>query len=268
MKLVTSVDDIRGIVDQMRSLKRPVTLGFTGVPPDDIMDTARSVSSWIIDLDMPVDGHDLSVAEDIMPKISCATLRTIAANCLLYKNIDWIIMSAGYDKCDGGRFLGMRIGEMLDIPVVLTDNRSMYRHGNPICESGLPLREKMQAIVDMIASGDDSKKYDYCEPQFGFWGVPPNDFSVLDLFPSNTHIFGWARCMENRTPANFELEEYVNPDLPTVFFAQAFCAKNILAYDLAEKHNGLYVEVDSRVDRSIKAKIEAFLWMHGRKSDQ
>ncbi len=264
MQLITSVDELRPVIDKIRKLKKTVTLGFTGVPPDDILREAISISDRVIDLDMPVEGHDLGVAETLMPKISCATLRTIAVNSLLYKDLDWIIMSAGYDKCDGGRFLAIQLQNLLSIPVVLTENLSLERQGNPVCESGLPLLQKMQCIVDGLIDPDvipsDIK---HVPPAFGFWGVPPNDFSVLELFPDNTHIFGWARCIENRTPADVDLEEFINPDLPTVFFAQAFCPKNIIAYSLAQKYNGLYVEVDSRVDRSIKAKIEAYLCLHG-----
>ncbi len=264
MRLITSLDELNPVINRMRALKKPLTLGFTGVPPEPILREAIAVSSKVVDLDMPA-GHDISVAETIIPKISCATLRTIASNALLYKDLDWIILSAGYDKCDGGRFLGMQLQKVLSIPVLLTENRSLERRGNPICESGLPLLEKMERIVNGLISDTLSGDIKKTDPAFGFWGVPPNDFSVLELFPDNTHIFGWARCMENRTPSDTELEELVDPAIPTIFFAQAFCPKNILAYRLASQYNGLYVEVDSRVDHSIKAKIEAFLWIHGKK---
>ncbi len=51
----------------------------------------------------------------------------------------------------------------------------------------------------------------------------------------------------------------VEKDLPTVFFAQTFCAKNQLAKYLANKHNGLYIDIDGTPTNSIKAKIEAFI---------
>ena len=52
---------------------------------------------------------------------------------------------------------------------------------------------------------------------------------------------------------------YVNPDIPTVFYAQAFCAKSQLAKYLADKYNGLYIDIDDYATTSVKAKIEAFL---------
>ena len=52
---------------------------------------------------------------------------------------------------------------------------------------------------------------------------------------------------------------YVNKDVPTVFYAQAFCAKCQLAKYLADKYNGLYIDIDDFATNSVKAKIEAFL---------
>ena len=52
---------------------------------------------------------------------------------------------------------------------------------------------------------------------------------------------------------------YVETDLPTVFFAQTFCSKTALAKYLADKYNGLYIDVDAIPTNSAYAKIEAFL---------
>ena len=82
------------------------------------------------------------------------------------------------------------------------------------------------------------------------------DFS---LFPDTTHIYGWTRCVEAGTPADLDLEMYVNPNVPTVFYSQAFCSKAQLAKYLADKYNGLYIDIDDYSSTSIKAKIEAFL---------
>ena len=62
-----------------------------------------------------------------------------------------------------------------------------------------------------------------------------------------------------KNPGNIELEMLVEKDLPTVFFAQTFCAKNQLAKYLANEYNGLYIDIDGTPTNSIKAKIEAFL---------
>jgi len=51
----------------------------------------------------------------------------------------------------------------------------------------------------------------------------------------------------------------VDPDVPTVFYAQAFCAKNSLAKYLAEKYDGLYLSVHGRLTNADIAKVEAFI---------
>lgn len=51
----------------------------------------------------------------------------------------------------------------------------------------------------------------------------------------------------------------MDKNIPTVFFAQTFCAKMQLAKYLAKKHDGLYVDVDDKASNSVKAKIEAFI---------
>ncbi len=260
MQLIKTDTEINDLIKLITKKKSPIRLGFTGVPPTNLWEKALSISDEIIDLDMPLDTTDLSLSQNLVPKICCATLRTIVANTLACKNLDWIIMSSGLDKCDGGRFIALCLQKVIDTPIILTENLNLKRQGNPICESGLPLLEKMHAITDSLIK-KQKLSLKKVMPKFGFWGVPPNDFEILRMFPDETHIFGWARCMENGTPADFELETFVNPDIPTVFFAQAFCPKNIFAYNLAKKFNGLYVEVDSKTDRSIKAKIEAFLWL-------
>lgn len=70
--------------------------------------------------------------------------------------------------------------------------------------------------------------------------------------------------MENKTPADLELEMHLNRDIPTVFFAQSFCAKTALAHHLARRHpKALYVDADVTAGGSIRAKIEAFLELSG-----
>ncbi len=140
-----------------------------------------------------------------------------------------------------------------------------------ISRAKLPLLDKITKITaGIIDSKVWEKEYSHAEipeentssnPQFtpGFWGVPPNDIEVLKLFPDTTHVYGWTRCVEAGCPANLDLEMYVNPNVPTVFYAQAFCSKSQLAKYLADKYNGLYIDIDDYASNSIKAKVEAFL---------
>jgi len=127
-----------------------------------------------------------------------------------------------------------------------------------ISTSNLPLREKFDRIMNNVI---DELPLDapQCEAKFGFWGVPPNDMEILKLFPDETHVYGWTRCVESGTPADIEEEMYVDPEVPTVFYAQAFCSKCQLAKYLADKYNGLYIDIDDYANNSVRAKIEAFL---------
>jgi len=126
------------------------------------------------------------------------------------------------------------------------------------------LLQKMSLITASVQTPGPYQALPSCTATAGFWGVPPRDFSLLDLFPDTTHIYGWARCMENKTPDNIELELHYNPDVPTVFFAQSFCAKTALARHLAGKHpHGLYLDCDVTAGNSAKAKIQAFLELSG-----
>ena len=133
----------------------------------------------------------------------------------------------------------------------------------------MPLYEKITTITadiikpiprilpHAIIPEDNTSKNSLFTP--GFWGVPPNDLEILKLFPDTTHVYGWTRCVEAGTPADLDLEMYVNPKVPTVFYAQAFCSKAQLAKYLADKYNGLYIDIDDYASNSVKAKIEAFL---------
>jgi len=52
--------------------------------------------------------------------------------------------------------------------------------------------------------------------------------------------------------------------VPTVFFAQSFCAKTALAKFLADRHPmALYLDVDFTTSSSAKAKVQAFLELSG-----
>ncbi|MBD3180642.1 hypothetical protein GF312_00015 [Candidatus Poribacteria bacterium] len=238
-------------------------IGIIGLPTQNELDNYIIEDSEVVDLDMPVDGVEyFGEIEQLAPKVYCATLRTVFTNALVLKP-EIIIADVGEGKCDGMRFIAEILKELLPkTKIITTRNTDNKPTGNPISISCLPLKEKMNRIVDSVITDVDNNLTP-CKPTAGFWGVPPRDFSILDLFPDTTHIFGWARCMENKTPDNLDIELIVNPDIPTVFFAQSFCQKTILARYLAQKYNGLFVDVDSQLDDSAEAKIIAFLTLRG-----
>jgi hypothetical protein len=234
-------------------------IGIVGVPPRALIKEHRGEKGEVVDLDMPQPGVRRDAAEAYVPRVYCATLRTVAANALSL-DLDVIVAAVGEGKCDGARFIMEQLTGLIKTPILAVRESDEKARGFPICTSDFPLREKIDRIIKGVA-GDEAPATPIrqCKPTVGFWGVPPHDFSLLDLFPDTTHVFGWTRCMENCTPADLELETAVERDLPTVFFAQAFCAKNSLARSLATKYNGLYVEVDEAMTRSAAAKVSAFL---------
>ncbi len=195
----------------------------------------------------------------IIPDASCKIIKNIFDNAFyLREQIIKILAPIGKDKCDNAFFAseilrenGFKIENFINEelkPIAKT----------PISDSSLPLREKIERITAEIIE-PHTTILTPCEARFGFWGVPPNDLSILDLFPNDTRVFGWSRCVEAKVPANLELEMFIPKDLPVIFYAQTFCAKNQLAKYLADKHNGLYVDVDGWANNSTRAKIEAFL---------
>ncbi len=233
--------------------------GIAGHPPEPELEKLRDSGYGILDLDIPRPGVPASGADPLLPRVYCAVLRTVAANALAFRPVR-IVADVGEGKCDGMRLLS---GILKDagFDVVMTRNRNMQGGGYPICVSAYPLRKKIDAITSRLATGRRLKPRP-AEALAGYWGVPPADPNLLDLFPENTHVFGWTRCLENGTPADLGLEREVNPGLPTVFYAQSFCQKNALARHLAALCNGLYIEAADRITRADRAKVEAFFEMN------
>ncbi len=236
-------------------------VGIVGVPPWETMQDYLRRGAKIIDLDEPVNGFP--VRDIYLPATFCRVLKRVVSN--IYSlheagRLDMVLATVGECKCDGMRNIALRIRATSGIPIETVKNDNMVGAGYPVCRSSLPPARKMELIVSSVfAPLPRDVIVEECEPVCGFWGVPPADFSIMSLFPDRTHIYGWTRCMENKTPADLDLECVVDPGVPTVFFAQSFCQKNALAYNLAKEHGGLFVEVDKALTRSARAKIEAFL---------
>ena len=251
-------------------MKTVTKIGFWGYPnPKQIkkLKTGYPEAEWI-DLDIDFNYPNAG----IIPEASCKIIRNIIDNAVFIKP-DLILAPIGKDKCDSGWFTS-KILQDLGFNVIQTIFEDLnHQKKINICRSNLPLREKVLIITgNIVQMGSQNTLYEQAvipakgeNPSSninytpGFWGVPPNDLSILDLFPDTTHVYGWLRCVEAGTPADIDLEMYVNPDVPTIFYAQAFCAKSQLAKYLANKYNGLYIDINDYATASIKAKIEAFL---------
>ncbi len=249
----------------LEMLQADSKVGIVGVPPLEVISALHRARVEIFDLDEPQVRADMELTAAYLPRVYCAILRTVILNAL-HLQLDVIFIDVGPGKCDCALHVSTILQDMLDIPVIRTRNQDNLAFGTPICDTKMDLLDKFKAITAGVQKTDPYKMKDYppCPATAGFWGVPPRDFSLLELFPETTHIFGWTRCMENKTPADTALEEIFNADVPTVFFAQSFCAKTALAKFLAKRHpKGLYLDVDVSCSSSTRAKIQAFLELSG-----
>jgi len=241
----------------------PRRVGIVGVPPLAVIRRLNQEGCQLLDLDEPQVRADIDLASAWLPRVYCAILRTAVLNAM-HLQLDEIVIDTGPGKCDCAFHVAAILADMLPVPVTRTRNEDRDGFGTPLCCTAMPLPERMAAITRTVRDWRRHPPQPPCEPVAGFWGVPPRDFSLLAAFPERTHVYGWSRCLENKTPADTELEALVNPDVPTIFFAQSFCAKTALARHLASRHpRGLYLDCDVTAGSSVRAKIEAFFQLHG-----
>lgn len=239
-------------------------VGIVGVPPRAVIRSLNEARVTIHDLDARLVTESIDGGSPLLPKVYCAILRTVVLNAIHLK-LDAIFIDVGPGKCDSALHVSTILKRTLSIPVIRTRNTDSDGLGTPICKGRMNLLEKFLAITEGVKSAEPAPcRTKPCKPRAGFWGVPPRDFAILEPFPATTHVYGWTRCMENKTPANEELEAYCNLTVPTVFFAQSFCAKTALAKFLADNHPlALYLDVDFHASSSAKAKVQAFLELSG-----
>ncbi len=238
-------------------------IGIVGVPPLAVIADINQRGDTIVDLDEPQVTASIDQTAPFVPRVYCAILRTVVLNCLHLK-LDQVVIDVGPGKCDCALHVSEVLADMLDIPIIRTRNLDTVAFGHPLCTAEIPLIEKFIRITRGVQSAAPYAEIAPCPPSCGFWGVPPRDFSLLSPFPDTTHVFGWTRCMENKTPADLELEKVFDPTIPTVFFAQSFCAKSALAKHLAGKHpRAIAIDCDVTPGSSTRAKIEAFLELSG-----
>lgn len=238
-------------------------IGIVGVPPLAVIADINRRGDTIVDLDEPQVTASIDQTAPFIPRVYCAILRTVVLNCL-HLRLDQVVIDVGPGKCDCALHVSEVLGDLLNIPVIRTRNLDTRAFGHPLCTAQLPLIEKFSRITRGVQSAAPYAPTRPCRPSCGFWGVPPRDFSLLSPFPNTTHVFGWTRCMENKTPADLELEKVFDAGIPTVFFSQSFCAKSALAKHLAGKHpRAIAIDCDVTPGSSTRAKIEAFLELNG-----
>ena len=235
-------------------------IGFWGYPHPKVIERVKSEYPKATWFDLDFDFSQKVPESNILPESYCKIIKQIINNSLFFRDeIIKIVAPIGKDKCDSGWFAAQLLKDMgFDVEETKFETFE-YRNPVVISTSNMPLYDKVTSITANIIDKMPNDNIVQCKPKFGFWGVPPNDLEVLRLFPDETHVYGWTRCVEAKVPADIELEMYVEPDVPTVFYAQAFCSKTQLAKYLANKYNGLYIDIDDYATNSVKAKIEAFL---------
>lgn len=243
------------------TLPATAQIGIVGVPP---LKAIKAIGPrTILDLDEPIVKQNIEETILYLPRVYCAILRTVMLNGL-HLDLDAIIIDVGPGKCDAARHVAAILSDKLKIPIIQTINNDHQNFGTPLCETKMPLIDKMQAICTGVQKSQPHYNHKPCVATAGFWGVPPRDFSILRYFPDTTHVFGWARCMENKTPDNWQLETMVSNDIPTIFFGQSFCAKTAMAKHLAARHpQGLFLDSDVTTGNSTRAKVQAFLELSG-----
>lgn len=236
-------------------------IAFWGHPRKELINEAKAQYPYadFVDLDIDFNAPDKMMT----PSAYCTIIKNIYNNAFNLKDrIIKILAPIGKDKCDSAYFVSEILKkEGFEIVTSVFEDKcpSLNELKLPISKSNLPLKTKIELITKNIYEQKDYSNLEEVEPKFGFWGVPPNDLELLNLFPNETEVFGWTRAVEAGYPGDFELETYVKENLPTVFFVQSFCAKNQLARYLANKYQGLYIDVDTIPTNSVRAKIEAFL---------
>ena len=237
------------------------TIGFWGYPNKKLISEYKKnyPKAKFVDLDIDYGFLKLSVAPDAY----CTIIKNIINNAYYLKDdLIAILAPIGKDKCDSAFF----VAEILKkdgfevVESVFEDKcPDISKLNLPISKSNLPLKKKIELITANIIEQKNYSTLPQTKARFGFWGVPPNDLDLLNLFPNETEVFGWCRAVEANYPGDYEIESFVDPTLPTIFFTQSFCSKTLLAKHLANKYQGLYIDVDNTPNNSIKAKIEAFI---------
>ncbi len=244
-------------------------IGFWGAPPLDAFLQASIKYPGLPFFDLDV--YYEAPATKKLPDAYCHIMRNCVDNAMALKEqMLSLIAATGEEKCDAGRYAAYLLKEEGIKDVVFTVNHNTIQIARPfLCEAEGPLKARairiMESIVEPLSQKEIKKAKDArCIPVAGFWGTPPHPIEVLDLFPDKTHIFGWTKCVETGTPALFKLEKEVPDNLPIVFFSQGFCAKAMIAKELATKYRGMYVDTHDSLNAATMAKIEAFIRLSSR----
>jgi hypothetical protein len=236
-------------------------IGYFGFPRRELLSRTRERYGSdlpLVDLDVGQGAAD----SGLLPRATCRIIGNIVDNAAaLSGRLAAVVAAVGEGKCDRGRHaawiirrMGIEVIESRFPEEEFEDRPLLWSRGRG------PLAHRVDRVMETIVDpSPPSEPPGACEPTHGFWGVPPNDYGLLDLFPETTHIYGWTRCVEAGRPSDLRLECHVDRGIPTVFFHQSFCAKQDLAHALAAEYGGLAIDCHGEINDSILAKVEAFI---------
>ncbi|MCK9523939.1 MAG: hypothetical protein M0R76_13005 [Proteobacteria bacterium] len=267
MKYLVTMRLERRSLEELRAAGTPV-IGFWGMPPQHLLRRVAAAHPGVPFYDLDVDYGAPRTA--VLPDAYCHIIRNCVDNALgLGPQLVCLAAATGDEKCDAARFAARLLKDMLHVPVLASENTGEPVRGEPLlCQSLGRVKHRavriMESVIEPLSDEERAHAQQHqCQPTHGFWGTPPHPIGVLDLFPETTHIFGWTRVVELGQPADLDAEMYVPDGLPTVFFAQGFCPKALLARSLAAQHRGMFVDVHDTLNAATRAKIEAFIRLTG-----
>lgn len=252
----------------IREKTRYYCAGFLGQPDQETMDIFAAHNFTFIDLDIP---RENNTCPAFIPQTTCRIIQNIMANAHELKdNLDFIVAATGDDKCEQGRNAANILSNEGFQIINATNTNKIPLRPCLISNAILPLRYRINRIMELVYKPLSKEEESYYaarqiqEPSFVFHGVPPADLSLLDLFPANTQIEGWTKLVELGIPGQTDLEWRTCPQLPTVFFTQSFCHKELPAVYWARQTGGLHIEAHEAITSSTEAKLQAYLGLAGK----
>ena len=152
------------------------------MPPLKTIKELTESNTAIHDLDTPMIMADIELTTPYLPRVYCAILRTVILNAL-HLTLDAIYIDVGPGKCDCALHVATVLEDMLSIPIHQTKNEDMTSFGTPVSQSKIGLLQKLERITEGVKNIEKPTSSPApCKPTAGFWGVPPRDFSILNLF--------------------------------------------------------------------------------------
>ena len=267
---VSDLDEFYGnTYDIAKKGDKEKLVAFYGQPDQKVMDAFCEFGYRFIDLDIDLKSPDC----EIVPEVYCHIIKDIINNAFHFREQIYLTLcTSGMDKCDQGRnvrdILAMEKFDLIDATNFLRDP---FRPAL-ISTANAPLKERVSRIMELCYNPLSEKEIYYykqnqCKPRLNFHGVPPEDISLLDVFPDETHIQGWTKLVELGVPARIDMEWNMDNNAPTVFYTQNFCNKELMGQYLANKHKGLHVDGHGKISSSVMAKLEAFIKMRCRRKE-